>query len=400
MADTTYQYIDSTGVVVPDTSTLLSTVQQEYLAAFGQDLVLTPDTPQGVLMAAEALARAEVVNNNAALANQINPNVAGGVFLDAIMALTGIQRTPATQTVVSGVTLTGVPGTTVPAGTQVQTAAADIFSSLSTVTIGSGGSITVNFASNAFGPIPCAMSALNMIVTNVLGLETVSNPVAGVLGQNTQSDIQARALRENTLGFQGVALPVAGISALYNVAGVLSLTYQENTQNTTQTINGISMVAHSIYACVDGGADLDVAAAILENKSGGCAMNGGTTVNIIEPASGQSYAVKFDRPTTVPIGVHVTVKNVSGLTDPTDAVKNALLDFVVGAQPGSPGFVVGASVSCFELAGAIYSEQPGLFVTLVEIATPASGSYSTTGISIAVNEKATLLVTDILVTVT
>ena len=85
MAD--YQYIDTTGVIVPDTATIQSEVEGEYKAVFGQDLVVTPNTPQGVLITAEVAARSNVVRNNAALANQINPNLAGGVFLDAIWAV-------------------------------------------------------------------------------------------------------------------------------------------------------------------------------------------------------------------------------------------------------------------------------------------------------------------------
>src|SRR4051794_38182998 len=93
-----FQYINATGVILPDTSGLLSDVQDEYKAVFGADLVVTPDTPQGVLVSAETLARTQVVQNNAALANQINPSIAGGVFLDALLALTGMQRTPASPT--------------------------------------------------------------------------------------------------------------------------------------------------------------------------------------------------------------------------------------------------------------------------------------------------------------
>ena len=47
-------------------------------------------------------------------------------------------------------------------------------------------------------------------------------------------------------------LPI-GIKDLYATEGVTSLTFQENVAATTQTINGISMVGHSIYACVQGG---------------------------------------------------------------------------------------------------------------------------------------------------
>src|ERR1700748_1520530 len=98
MSNSLYNYISTTGTIVPDTSDILSDVQTTYQDVFGTDIVLTPDTPQGLLITAEALAEAAVAANNAQLANQINPNIAGGVFLDAILALTGMQRTAQTQT--------------------------------------------------------------------------------------------------------------------------------------------------------------------------------------------------------------------------------------------------------------------------------------------------------------
>ncbi|OWK42206.1 Phage-related protein [Fimbriiglobus ruber] len=375
--------------MIGDTSALLADVQGEYQSVFGADLVVTPDTPQGVLIAAETLARTEVVNNNAAVANQINPNVAGGVFLDALMALTGVQRTPSTQTLVTNVTLTGIAGTVIPAGTLAATAAGDQFASLSTVTLGGGGTAMVNFASAAFGAIPCAASALNVIVSNILGWETVTNNAGGspasatALGSSTQSDQAARALRQNTLAFQGVSLAEAITSALYYVSGVTSLTFQENVAATTQTINGISMVPHSIYACVAGGSDTDVAAALLENKSSGCAWNGGTSVSVVEPASGQTYTVQFDRPTPVGILVRVTTTNGNAQN-----ITQAILDYANGVINGLAGFVVGADVSPFEIAGAITSEYPGYYISKVEISLESSVSYSTNAIPIAINEIA------------
>ena len=360
---TDYQYLDSTGVIVPDTSDILSGVQDDYRAAFGEDLVVTADTPQGVLITAQTLARVETVNNNAKIANQINPNVAEGAFLDAIMALTGMQRTAATRTTVSNVTLTGVPGTVITAGSLAATEAGDQFEIISTVSIGSSGSVLGNFQSLNLGAITCPASALSRVVSSVLGWETVVNPTAGALGAATQSDQEARALRQNTLAFQGVSLAEAITSALYNVEGVKSLTFQENVASTTQIINDISMVAHSIYACVDGGTDDDVAAALLENKSSGCAWNGSTTVNVTEPASGQVYGVQFDRPTPVSILIRVTTPN----GDASNIIQT-ILDYAAGevqisnangVQHSLPGFVVGADVSPFEIAGAIMAENPG-----------------------------------------
>lgn len=378
-----FQYITETGVIVPDTQSILTDVQTEYKNLFGEDLIVTADTPQGMLITAETVARTEVVNNNAAVANQINPNIAGGIWLDAILALTGMQRTAATKTVIENVVLTGIPNTIIPAGTKSSTATGTIFSSDATIVLDVTGNGTVNFSSDIFGPVDVPANTLTQIITNILGWETVNNPSAGILGASTQSDQSARALRENTLAFQGVSISEAIVSALYNVSGVTSLTFQENTAATTQVINGISMVAHSVYACVKGGTDLDVAAALLENKSSGSAWNGGTSVNIIEPASEQEYTVKFDRPTEIGILIRVTTPN----GNPTN-IKSAILAWAANQIDGLQGFAVGVDASPFEIAAAINSQYPETYISKVEISLTSPVSYSTNIISIAVNQIA------------
>ena len=383
-----YDYVTAQGLIVPDTSSTLTTVQGFWTTAFGANLVVAPSTPQGVIISTEVTSLNATINNNAVVSNQINPNYAGGVFLDAILALTGTQRVSQTQTTVAGVTVTGVSGTTIPQGSQAQTAAGDLFATTSTVVIPSGGSTTVNFASVAYGVIPCAISALDTIVTGVLGWETVNNTVAGVTGMTTQSDQQARAFRNNTLAFQGISLAEAITSALYATTGVTSLFFQENTAATTATLNGITMVAHSIYACVEGGTNNAVAAALLENKSSGCAWNGGTTVGVIEPASLQTYEVLFDRPTQVGILVEATVHNISAAQ-----VQNAVLAYAAGTvtdpagnASGLGGFVVGGAVSPFEIAAAISIQNPQGYVSLCEVAISPSGTLSTTPVPISVNQ--------------
>jgi len=390
MTTSSYTYVTTTGLIIPDVSATLATVGSWWTTAFGADLVVAPSTPQGVIISTEVTSLNATINNNAVVSNQINPNYAGGVFLDAILALTGTQRVSQTQTTVAGVTVTGVSGTTIPQGSQAQTAAGDLFATTSTVVIPSGGSTTVNFASVAYGVIPCAISALDTIVTGVLGWETVNNTVAGVTGTTTQSDQQARAFRNNTLAFQGISLAEAITSALYATTGVTSLFFQENTAATTATLNGITMVAHSIYACVEGGTNNAVAAALLENKSSGCAWNGGTTVGVIEPASLQTYEVLFDRPTQVGILVEATVHNISAAQ-----VQNAVLAYAAGTvtdpagnASGLGGFVVGGAVSPFEIAAAISIQNPQGYVSLCEVAISPSGTLSTTPVPISVNQIA------------
>jgi uncharacterized phage protein gp47/JayE len=395
MAD--YKYINTTGVIVPDTETILTDVQNEYKTAFGQDLVVTPDTPQGILIAAETIARDEVVRNNAALANQMNPDLAGGIFLDALLALTGAKRNPEVRTTVVA-QINGVNGTVVQEGSLARDSVhSELFESQSEVTL-TGSPISVTFRAINPGPIDVAINTLTQIVSSILGWETITNAAIGIPGTTKQSDASARSLRKVTLASQGSSLPLAIISAVYLVEDVRSLAFRENVTSAPVTIDGVVLSAHSIYLCVDGGDDTEVATAILSKKSGGCDYNGSTTVPVVEPASGQTYDVTFDRPTAVPILVRVTVKTNETISNPEITIKQAILDYANGVLNGERGFIVGASVSCFELAGAVTFALPGIYVKKVEttdnIAVPA---YSTNEIAITIQQKATVELSSITV---
>ena len=390
MAD--YVYVQESGVIMPDTADLQTTVEDEYKTVFGSNLVVTPNTPQGVLITAEVIARANVLANNAALANQINPNLAGGVFLDAIWALTGGGRLAATQSTIAGVILGGVGGTLVPAGTVAAQADGTEWESVSDVVLDPGtGLATVDFVAVEFGPLACNIGALSVVVSGVLGWETVTNPNAAIPGRFEESDGASRIRRRNTLALQGSGGPEAIISHLYNTPGVRSLAFRENVTDADLIIEGVTLVEHSIYACVDGGTDADVAMTLLDTKSMGANWNGTTTVNVVEPASGQTYAVKFSRPVAVPILARATVR-VMGATGDIDAlVKSALMAYVNGLLEGEAGLTVGTDVSPFELAGAVNVQTPGIYVQKMEITTVAAAAFAVAEIPILISQIATLV---------
>ena len=389
-----YQYIDETGTVLPDTSETLATVEAEFRDALGQELVLDPATPQGRLIATEVTARDNFLRNNAALANQINPNIAGGVFLDAIWALTGGARIAATQSVARLVTLAGTPGTLIPVGSQARTGTGTIWETLSDATLDPLGVASVDMRALEFGPVPAPIGAINTVVSGVLGWETVTNPTAAELGRLQESDVASRARRRVTLALQGVALPEAIISALYDVPGVRSLTFRENYTGVPAVIDGVLLVEHSVYAVVDGGSDLDVATALLANKSLGANWNGATSVDVVEPTSGQTYTVLFDRPTLVPVKVRATVKVQGSLTDVAASVRAAILAYANGEIDGETGLIVGQSVSPFELAGAVNSQTPAVYVQKMEIA-KLPDALAVAEIPLTIQELATINVNNI-----
>src|SRR5271163_1434510 len=212
MADV-YTYVLETGLIVPDTGAVLTLgVEAEYQAVFGMDLVTTANTPQGVLITAETAARVAVADNNAALANQISPNVAGGVYLDALGQLTGSFRSPATPSIVSA-TLTGTNGVIIPLGSQASDSVyGNVFETTVQVTI-VGGTASVVMQSVEDGPVIAGASTLTQIVTPMLGWTGVTNSASATLGNTTQSDEQCRFERRNTLAAQGASTAGAIISA-------------------------------------------------------------------------------------------------------------------------------------------------------------------------------------------
>lgn len=385
----TYQYLTDSGVIVADTAITREQVENEYRAAFGDALDTSPETPQGVLITAETLARDGVIRNNAALANQINPNLAGGLFLDAILALTGTRRDPAERSTVTA-TLTGVAGTIVPAGVVAATADGDEFELTSTVIIDTSGSVQGNFQSLLFGAVQVPSGALNVIVSGVLGWESVSNLEAARPGRLEQSDEQARAFRRNALAIQGQSTAEAITSGLYATDNVRSLQFRENVTNATATIDGITLAPHSVWVCVDGGTDEDVAATLLRKKSAGANWNGSVEINVPEPASGQEYLVKFERPTPVAVVARVTIKAGASLSDPISAVKDAVVTYASGGEAAEPGFTVGTDVSAFEIAGAVNRQYPAIFVVKCEVSLASSIAWSTDTLDLGLDEIATI----------
>lgn len=411
MADV-YNFIVEQGLITTDAGEILSQVSSEYQNTFGQDLVV-PDstniegasTPQGLLIVSETLARIAVADNNAAVANQINPNLAGGIFLDSILALTGLQRTPATPSSVL-CTLTGIAGTSIPAGSQAATVAdGSLFNLVTTTVIPIGGTISnVLFRSNDNGPVVAAASDLLVIISDVLGWETIINPAEAVLGTTTQTDISSRTMRLNTLAGQGSSTAGAIISGVSKVLGFNSMTFLENPTSSTAVypigdMDGVSMVPNSIYACVSGGTDLDVANALVSKKSAGAAYNNtagdsqGVPVSqdVTIPYSGQVMTVLFDRPALVPILVDITVTVVTPVSDPVDAVKNAILLYASGGINGVQGLVVGQNVSAFEIGGAVTSQYPGIFVQQVLIAVSPTTPVSSDELIMQVYQQATII---------
>lgn len=328
-------------------------------------------------MAAETLARTGVMKNNAEVANQINPQLSRGTFLDAVCALLGIERGRNQSTAASGVRATGTAPTTVSAGARCQTSNGDVFIVAADFTIPVSGQLdNVLLVSQRFGAIPLPVGQLT-ILDGTIGwgtVEVVAGQTLVVLGSTSMQDQRLRNFRNQRLATQGVGSSAAIRAAILDVSNVTSCQVVENNTGIVQTINGVSFtLPNAMYVCVAGTPNEDeLAMALYKSHQGGCPWDYGVSAGVpvdsptghqvIDPVAMQTYFVKWNTPFEFDGYVHIEVSQINSVADPESAVRNAILNYVTGQEDGELGLVVGASFSAFEVAGAVARQIPGMYI--------------------------------------
>lgn len=393
-----YTFLDNKGIVVADTADIKETVQAEYQAALGADLSLEDSTPQGRLIDIETNCRTAVIENNVLVSNAINFNLASGITLDAWGANFDLERGSAKSSSVIA-TITGVVGTVISQGSTAQTQNGDLFYAENNIIIPEGGTTTATFLSVEKGEIPCPVNSLTKIIDGTLGWETITNSTAAVLGNLDESDASYKQQFYDDGLFSGMSLVQDYNNAVMKVDNVVSARIIDNGEDDTVTVDTVNILKHSIYACVDGGNNADVANALFHRKSAGCNWTGITspvdqhvTVNVIDETYGDTYPVTFNRPIEIQIYASVTAN--SGTTTSPDLetdIKTAITNYINVHK-------IGEDVSILQLAQAINLAIPGIELTAISIGI-TSGSLSTSNITVHINEVAKVLASNITVTI-
>lgn len=164
----------------------------------------------------------------------------------------GGQRINATHSYLSSVEFSGVPGTIIPKGSLASSVVGAMFETVSPLIIDNTGKVTGDMRAVEYGPVECGAGQLNSVASSVLGWEKVNNPTHAVVGRYAESDIKARRRRKQTLAKNTVSVAEAITSSLYELEGVNSLSFRENYTDAVLTIDGVSLLPHSIYVCVEG----------------------------------------------------------------------------------------------------------------------------------------------------
>ncbi len=315
------------------------------------DWNLDPSTPDGLKIAhdSEVFGALDEVLQQAY--NSKDPNKASGYDLDIVSAITGTSRSEGTRSTLTGVILTGVVGTIVPAGTRFKSATTgSVWTLDQTWTLAANGTATVSLTAVDVGPTVALVNTVTKIVDTVGGLTSVSNPTVATPGTTVESDSSLRVKRATAVGRPGNNQLDSMLGEVFAVDGVRRVKiYENDTNDSTVTVdNPFGLPAHSISPVVDGGTDTDVAMAIYVKKNPGVLLNqAGTPVNVTVTSPtypDNTKLIRFSRPVYVDMVINITIKNDGSLPTQTvlqPLIQNAILEFAAGDLiPADVGFKI------------------------------------------------------------
>lgn len=352
-----------TGFSIPTEAAILAGVQTDINAAFGGALNFTnQESPQGQLAASFAAIVGFVNDTFLFFTNQTDPAFATGRMQDAIGRLSFITRNPATSATIS-VTCSGLSNTPIPAGSLVRDGSGNIFASLGAVTIPAGGSVANTFVAQIPGllSVPAAVT----IYQTIPGWDSVT-VISGSAGTDTESSTAFEERRQQTIAANSNGSIPSVLGALLGntlagqqaVPGVTDAYVRDNASSSPVTVLGQVLAPTSLYACVLGGTNADVARAIWTKKMPGCAYTGNTTVAVQDTNSGYqpplpSYNVTFQRPTALRILYAINI--VASPQVPANAAQliQAAIASAFAGGDGGPRARIGSQIFATRFAGAI-----------------------------------------------
>lgn len=222
-----------------------------------------------------------------------------------------------------------------------------------------------NFVANQTGPIPIPINSLTVIISTTAGWQTAINPVAGVPGENEETDAELLVRRKIEL-IKGKATESAMQTELIKVDNVSSVSVISN--RTDATVDG--QPKKSVESIIAGGDDDDVAQAIYENIAAGMEPfgRGGHSGTATDPSNGQSFTILFSRPTTTYAHIRYTrIANPEQVypSDGDTQVKEATAAFATSR------YQLGDDLVKTEFAIPFYS-VPGSIMTKIEYAITAA----------------------------
>ena len=256
-----YNFQTSTGIIVPNDSSVLLGIQQKFQEIFGTDIDLSTETAVGRLIEAFSVVVKSTLGVTAQTANQFNVNEATGLYLDAIAQVYNLQRIAGTKTRINikcFFTDSTTGTTTIPAGSVIMSRANGAQFRIDSAIDNDGSLVDEDGRIYALGtataintgPIVAPEGSVTNIQTGVLGWIGVTNVAPTYIGTNVETDeeFRRRILSSRPIG---VGFDTHLVSALNRIEEVSSTCVLENNTGEDIVKQDVILPPHSIFVCLD-----------------------------------------------------------------------------------------------------------------------------------------------------
>lgn len=332
-----------------------------YQGIYGADINTDPDSPDGQRIGVEAKARLDLQSFALYVYNQLDADLSSGEFLNKMIKWAGISRQPASRSQVD-MTITVDRDLTLPSGYTIGDDLGQSWITTAATAVVTGAN-TVTMVASDFGAIAADAGTITEPTDVIIGVVSVTNPAAAVVGSDEETDADVRIRRNRSLANPNTSTTGGLFTALGNLAGVTELKIYENDTDTYDAT--LDLNANTLWVIINGGVTADIIETYAKNKTGGTPVKGSVTGTYIEtlyqPDLTPYYIhhdTAFDRPTDVPLYITLTVESISGAAVDTAAIKTAL---------EAVNFSIAQVANASSLYTPVYSVSDDFVATLLEI---------------------------------
>lgn len=382
--------IDAAGITAPALSDIRAYFVSKYREIYGEDVYLEPDSQDGQLLDLFAVAVHDANSMAVSVFNSFSPSSAQGEGLSRVVKINGIARQSSTYSTVD-LLIGGTAGTVITNGYATD-AENHRWNLPASVTIPVSGQITVTATADTIGAISAASGTVTTIGSPTRGWQTVTNPLAAVEGDPVETDAALRRRQATSTAIPSQTILGGLIGAVANLPGVQRY---GGVENDTNAIDANGLPPHSFSIVVDGGDASEIASTIFAKKGPGAATHG-TTNEIVADAFGVPHAIRFMRPTEVPIAVGISLVALHGYTSNIgDKIKAAVAAYIEGLALGGEIYLTRLYVPA-NLSGTAEGETYDLVAITIA---RDGGALGSANIDLAYHETPTCSVSDIVISV-
>ncbi len=271
---------------------------------FGNDANLSDSSPLGMLVRLNAWDEAAVWQQMEEVYLSAYVSSAEGISLDRKCQDIGIMRQLATRA--SGtIQFSGVDGTRIYPGFEVQTATGVVYRTTTATTISGALARADIEALDAGVAGNVGAGAISRVVSPLAGVIAITNPDPTSGGRDAETDAQLRERYVRSVSKPGGASAAAIEAALLDIEGVLDAEVRQNVTQETDLATGIPPKA--IAPIVWGGDADGIAETLYAVKPGGIQCWGEDEVHEITDSRGVTHMIGFNRPDLVTVNVNATL---------------------------------------------------------------------------------------------